>query len=60
MTPPPAPPRAPSAGGALIALGAVAGAGVGFIERQATLWFIAGTTLGVAAALLVWWRGRRR
>ena len=52
------PSRSPAAGGALIALGAVGGATVGFIERQPTLWCLAGLAAGVLASLLIWWRGR--
>ena len=50
----------PSAGGALIALGAIAGAGLGFLVGEATPGFLIGTGLGVAASLLIWWRGSRR
>lgn len=46
------------AGGVLIALGAMIGAGVGFAVGQATPGFLTGTGLGIAAALLIWWRGR--
>lgn len=51
-------PRRSSAGGSLIALGAIGGAATGFILRQPTLWFLAGLSLGTLAALLIWWRGR--
>jgi len=50
----------PPAGGALIALGALAGAAVGFAYGEATPGFLAGLGLGVVASLLIWWRGRRR
>ena len=50
----------PSAGGALIALGAIAGAAIGFLVGQATPGFLIGIGLGVAASLLIWWRGSRR
>lgn len=50
--------RSPAAGGAPIALGAIAGAVVGFIEREPTLWFLGGLGTGIAVALLIWWRGR--
>lgn len=51
-------PRPSSAGGLFIALGAVGGGALGFVLRQPTLYFLAGTALGIAAAALVWWRGR--
>ena len=50
----------PPAGGAPIALGALAGAGIGFAVGQATPGFLIGLGLGIAAALLIWWRGARR
>lgn len=50
----------PSAGGALIALGALGGAAIGFLFGQATPGFLIGLTLGIAASLLVWYRGHRR
>lgn len=56
---PPPPPRT-SAGGALIALGAIGGAGVGFLVGEATPGFLIGTGLGIAASLGIWWRERRR
>lgn len=52
------PSRSPAAGGALLALGAIGGATIGFIVRQPTLWFFAGLTAGGLAALLIWWRSR--
>ena len=51
-------PRSPSAGGAPIALGAIGGAAIGFVQRQPTIWFLAGLGLGIVVALLIWWRGR--
>jgi uncharacterized membrane protein YoaK (UPF0700 family) len=51
-------PRSSSAGGALIALGAIGGAAIGFVLRQPTLWFLAGLLVGIAAAVLIWWRER--
>ena len=50
----------PSAGGALIALGAIGGAAVGFARGEATPGFLIGITLGIAASLAIWWRERRR
>lgn len=61
MVDPAAPsPRRSSAGGALIALGAIGGAGIGFATGEATPGFLVGTALGIAASLAVWWQGRRR
>ena len=51
-------PRPSAAGGALLALGAIGGATVGFILRQPTLWFLGGLTAGAIGALLLWWRER--
>lgn len=51
-------PSSTTAGGAPIALGAIGGAAIGFATGQATLWFLGGLALGVAIALLIWWRGR--
>lgn len=51
-------PSSPSAaGGALIALGAVGGATAGYLLREPTIGLLAGLALGVAASLLIWWRG---
>ena len=49
-----------SAGGALVALGAIAGAVIGFPFQEATRGFLAGLALGAVAALLIWRRDRRR
>jgi hypothetical protein len=54
----PSPPSA--AGGALIALGALAGAAVGFLFGEATPGFLIGIALGVTASLLIWRRDHRR
>ncbi|MGI4733314.1 MAG: hypothetical protein ACRYFW_16445 [Janthinobacterium lividum] len=56
---PPSPSTA-SGGGALIALGALGGAAVGFLLGEATPGFLVGTGLGIAASLLIWRRGTRR
>ena len=50
--------RPSAAGGALVALGAIAGATVGFVTRQPTIWFLGGLAAGSVAALLIWWRSR--
>ena len=47
------------AGGFLVALGTLGGAGVGFAIGQATPGFLVGTGVGVLAAVLVWLRDRR-
>lgn len=52
-------PRPNAAGGALVALGMIGGAAVGFAIGQATPGFLAGTAIGVVAAVLVWMRDRR-
>lgn len=51
------PPR--TGGGALVALGAIAGVVIGFPFQQATLGLLTGLALGVLAALLLWLRERR-
>ena len=48
----------PPAGGALIALGAVLGAVIGLVRDQPTIGFLIGIGIGIAAALVIWWRGR--
>ncbi|RYY06397.1 MAG: hypothetical protein EON55_23410 [Alphaproteobacteria bacterium] len=48
-----------AAGGFLVALGMLGGAGVGFAIGQATPGFLVGTGIGVLAAVLVWLRDRR-
>ncbi len=48
----------PSAGGALIALGALGGAAIGFAAGQATIGFLVGIALGIGASVLIWRRGR--
>ncbi|WP_242095508.1 MULTISPECIES: hypothetical protein [unclassified Sphingomonas] len=50
--------RPPAAGGALIALGALGGAAIGFLFGQATPGVLIGIAAGVVLALLIWWRGR--
>lgn len=49
----------PKAGGALLAGSILAGAVIGIAMRQATIGVLAGTAVGVAIALLLWWRDRR-
>ncbi len=47
-----------TAGGFLVAVGALGGAAIGFSIGEATPGFLIGLGVGAAAALLVWWRGR--
>lgn len=47
-------PRSPAAGGALIALGAVAGALVGLFLGSATQGFLVGLGAGVAISIAMW------
>ncbi len=49
----------PRAGGALIAGSILAGAVIGIALHQATIGVLAGTAIGITAALLLWWRDRR-
>ena len=51
--------RFPAAGGALIALGAMGGAAIGFAMGEATPGFLIGIGSGIAAAILIWLRDRR-
>jgi hypothetical protein len=55
-----APPSSPNAGGCLIAGAVVVGAIAGAVLGQPTIGVLAGTALGVAGALIVWLRDRRR
>jgi hypothetical protein len=48
----------PTAGGAPIALAAIAGALIGFFAGETTIGFLIGMTLGIAVALAIWWRQR--
>ena len=48
----------PSAGGMPIAIGAIGGAAIGFVFGEATPGCLIGLGLGIAVALLIWWRGR--
>ena len=52
-------PSSPAAGGAPIAIGAIGGAAIGFVQREPTLWFLGGLAAGIVVALLIWWRGAR-
>ena len=48
------------AGGCLLALCILAGAFIGAVYRQSSIGFIAGTALGLTAAVLLWLVDRRR
>jgi len=50
----------PAAGGALIALGAIVGAVIGFALGEATPGFLIGLGAGAGAALVIWMRQRER
>lgn len=52
------PPR--TAGGSLIALGAILGTVIGFPFQQTTGGLLAGLGVGVAAAVMIWFRERKR
>ena len=54
------PPRSPAAGGALIALGAMGGAAIGFVFGEATPGFLIGIATGVVLALAIWGLDRQR
>lgn len=56
----PPPSRGTSAGGFLIAVGAIGGAAVGFAIDEVTPCFLIGTALGIAAAIALWLVDRRR
>ena len=51
--------NAPTAGGFLIAVGAIGGTIVGIALRQTTLGFLIGTATGIACAIAIWLVGRR-
>ena len=54
------PTRTPVAGGALIALGAIAGAVIGLFRGQVTAGFLIGLAAGAAIALAIWLVDRGR
>lgn len=56
----PTPSRSPIAGGALIALGALGGAVIGFIAGQPTPGLLIGLGTGASLSLLIWLGDRRR
>ena len=58
--PPPAPPRNPVAGGALLAICPVAGALIGGFRHQATAGFLIGLGAAIAMAVAIWLLDRRR
>lgn len=50
--------RPATAGGLPIALGATGGAAAGFVLGQPTICFLVGLGLGIAVAVVIWWRGK--
>lgn len=54
------PRKSPLAGGFFLILAIFAGLAIGVWRGEPTLGVIAGTALGAAIALIVWWRDRRR
>lgn len=50
------PSRSPAAGGFPIAMGAILGTVGGLVAGQPTIGFLCGLAIGVALALLIWWR----
>jgi len=50
----------PAAGGVLIAIGAILGAGIGLFTGQPSRDLLIGVGLGVIAALVIWLRDRQR
>jgi hypothetical protein len=53
-------PSEPRAGGVILALAILAGALIGVACRQASIGVVAGTGIGIVAALVIWLRDRRR
>lgn len=53
------PPKATTAGGALIAVSAIVGAVVGYLWDQPSLGFVLGLGVGAALAVAVWLGDRR-
>lgn len=51
--------RPSAAGGALIALGALAGFVIGYVERQPVAGLVIGVAAGAALAIAIWLRDRR-
>jgi hypothetical protein len=49
-----------TAGGFLLALGAILGAAVGLAKGQVTIGFLAGLSIGAVAAIAMWLRERGR
>ena len=53
-------PKAPRAGGALLALAILAGVAIGLYARQPSIGFLAGAGIGLLLLLLMWLKDRRR
>lgn len=59
IDPTPKPPtKSPTSGGALIALGVLGGAGIGFAVGQPTIGLLVGLALGIAVSVAIWLKGR--
>ena len=52
-------PASPRASGFLIAVGVIAGAVIGAVLGQPSIGLLAGGTIGVAAAIILWLADRR-
>ncbi|MFC3581525.1 hypothetical protein [Sphingomonas hylomeconis] len=59
-SPPEHSPRSSMAGGFLIAVGAMLGAGIGFLFQEATRGFLLGAAAGAGMAIAIWLIDRRR
>ena len=54
------PTRSPLAGGFFLILAIFAGYAIGVARGQASIGVLAGTAVGTAIALFIWWLDRRR
>ena len=54
------PTRSPLAGGFFLILAIFAGFAIGVARGQASIGVLAGTAVGTAIALFIWWLDRRR
>jgi len=57
-TPSNAPPKPPTAGGFILAVGVIGGTAIGVSQGQATIGFLAGLGVSAAIAVAMWWRSR--
>jgi len=49
----------PAGGGILVALGAILGVAFGLSQGEVVPGFLIGIAIGIVAALILWWVGRR-